>query len=196
MKRLLIATSNRLGPPPRAKLGYTARPPAWMSAGDRLRDIYERAADLMKRGTLVWGHFIQANSGLFQPSGDDAPGTILYATDLRADVAPEQLAKAAQLCFRLKDSHPVDDDAARVARCLTNEYGRHDRVPLPLSRTDGVPMTMAIAMVHRTHLPTGYLSTMLVPLLAHEDIDGVILLPCEHWADDLKRGWIDLGAEP
>jgi hypothetical protein len=55
-------------------------------------------------------------------------------------------------------------------------------------------MKLAIVMVHRVHLPRGYLVTKSIPLLASDDGDQVALLPARLWAKDLVQGWLDLGS--
>lgn len=60
---------------------YTLEEPHWAS-GDELHRLFTHAPELLRSGDVVWGAVVQANKGLFDPSGllpdGGAPAEILY----------------------------------------------------------------------------------------------------------------------
>ncbi len=60
---------------------YELTEPHWASFDD-LHRLFTHAPDLLRKGEVVWGALVQANSGLFDPSGllpdGGAPAEVLY----------------------------------------------------------------------------------------------------------------------
>lgn len=195
MTTLLDTTRAALGPAPRTLRAWdNLEPPRWMKAEDPLRATYARGLDLLKTGDVVWGFVVQANAQLFQAGDTSCPGHVIFGARPEDGVGPEPLMRAAQAVFALKGANPEDPGLARIAQAMTDEQARHPALDLPSAVTRGVPMRLAVVMIHRAHLPCGYLATSALPLVVSRDATEVAVLPVRHWEKALVTGWQYLGA--
>ncbi len=197
MSALLARTRAAFGPAPRAITSWEhVAPPAWMKPDDALRGTYARIPELLKGGTIVWGHVVQANSLLFQAGDQACPADVLFAARGSDDLEPDVLERAAGAAFAIKGKAPTDPALARIASALAAEFERHPPLDLPAPLTRGVPMRLVSVMVHRPMLPIPRLVSSALPLLVNDARDAAMVLPKRHWADDLVRGWRALAAGP
>ncbi len=195
MSHLLHQSRLAFGPAPRV---VTTRdnlaPPPWMKSDDPLQASYARLGALLTDGDVIWGHVVQANVALFRSGEETAPAQIAYGARSDREVRPERLREIAKAAYALKGAALEDPALARVSSALARELERHEPIDLPGAITRGAAVRMAIVVVHRALLPKRRLSSSFVPLLANRARDEIALLPGRHWSEDLKRGWLGLGA--
>ncbi len=197
MSSLLARSRAAFGPAPRSIPAHdVVEPPPWMKADDLLRAAYRDRTALFETGDIVWGHVVQANSQLLRRGDVALPAHVLYASLPEGEPDPERLERAADRTFALKGRTPADPELARVAGALADDAPRHPPFDLPVAIHEGMPMRLAIVVVHPRLLPRPYLASFLVPLLASRARDSVVVLPVRHWASDLVDGWLALGARP
>jgi hypothetical protein len=197
MSTLLRETRFSFGAAPRE---VTSRddfaPPAWMRPDDPLRSTYARLAGLLANGDVIWGHVVQAHEVLFRRGPEVAPAQVVYGASLQgeAEVLPARLRSAAAAATAIKGKKLADPAMQRISSALAAESERHGPLDLPTPLTHGCTLRMAIVVVHRACLPSHFLASSFVPLLASAARDEVALFPCRYWTDDLKEAWFALAA--
>lgn len=65
--------------------GYRRRTPEWAKADD-LRRSFEALGDLVRRGRIVWGCVVQANTELFKPGPTIWPGEVVFSVGDKQDM--------------------------------------------------------------------------------------------------------------
>lgn len=191
-QRAISACRTAIGGPPRQMLEPPMAPPPWMHKvpSDALWEIYRRQEWVYTQGIVVWGHIVQANSQLFSPGQTDCPASVLYSTDLWFDGQPEALGAIAEQLFAVKGKRHPDPGMAEFSRMLANEVDRAPRLPVPPALTGGRPVFHTSVMVVRGHLPRGYLTHSLFPLLIEpRHTFAAIILPSRFWPPELLRLW-------
>jgi hypothetical protein len=191
---VLRESQGRFGDPPRSlslkeKMRFRIWPPLWcLRAFDPLLRIYADQNKLRDRGRIVWGHIVQANRLLFQPGEHTSPAGIIYEPGPPGADSPARLAPIAQAIFDLKGRRYQDQELDECARRVTNERSRFFAVPVPMRLTGGRSVLFSVIMVHRKHLPRGYLDNPFVPVLINpEETPTVMILPHDYWADGVEE---------
>lgn len=193
---LLSATRETFGQAPRSfslfsQLYNRVYPPMWMIRwGDDLRCVYRDQRKLFKEGKVVWGHIVQANNALFEPGKGNYPADMLYSLDPYFDNNLEALERIAHRLYGLKGKEVEDEEARYFSDAITDEHTRVLNVQLPKSLSGGREVYFTTFMVHRKHLPTGYLVSGWFPILALPGAsDATMILPSKYWAADLIPLW-------
>jgi hypothetical protein len=188
MNTILGECRTCFGDPPRSlslveKLRFRIRP----SLGLRLRydpllRIYDDQNKLRDRGRVVWGHLVQANSLLFGPGRNDCPANVIYEPASSNENGHAFLAPIARSVYALKGRRYDDEDLDDCARWVTNELLRMVDAPLPAQLSQGRTILFSTLVVHRKHLPAGYLSCSFFPLIINPaETPSVMILPSEYW---------------
>ncbi len=199
MQNLIAEARDAIGPPPR-RFGFLSRyrlrvrPPSWMPKTDELREVYRQQSLLLRRGDVVWGALVQANTLLFKPGPTDHPAMAVYAPTRDLDDSPYVLQGIARHLFRLKGTTPKGPAERRLAAMITNEMERGLGWVVPKSCTGGLDVRSTSFMVFRGHLPAGRLESGWFPLLAHPDTPAVMILPARYWPPALVRRWCGVSA--
>lgn len=167
------------------------RPPKWCrTSDDELMIIYRDQDKLLHEGALAFGVIVQANTMLFRKGiGNAAPASVLYTTELEGADPIGRMLKAAYKISSLKNTKPDDLDELKFARIISYEYGREFRVTLPASLSEGLDMTYTTIMVHRKHLPFGYLTNYYFPLMVHQESRAAMILPSRYWPEEIISDW-------
>lgn len=194
MGSLLDQVRRAMGPVPRwrgviAHFRLRVCPPSWLPHTDELMEIYRHQGTLMRKGRIVWGASVQANTNLFQPGPHDHPAMAIHSADPFFDKNPICLAAIARRLFQLKGTIPNDPDEHRLAEMITNEMERGMGWVVPKSCTEGREVISTSYMVVRQHLPNGVLRCAWYPLLTHPDTAAVMIVPSSYWPDGLVRIW-------
>jgi hypothetical protein len=196
MRTFLEETRQKLGQAPRSfsiaeRFYLHVRPAPWMHASnDRLLDIYRHRKALLQRGQVVWGHLIQANAQLFRPGANDCPAAAVYSRDPFFDDQLATLSRIANALYDLKGTQPDDPTLARFAHTITDERERIMKLAVPHKLTGGRDVFYTVIMVHRKHLPDGYLTDSVFPLLIHPpDIEATLIVPSRYWSPGLVGRW-------
>jgi hypothetical protein len=190
MQSSLEAARTLFGPAPRRivwKDHFYFYPPApqWIER-DELKRVYNDRKLILQQGRLVLGVFIQANSLLYQPGTADLPAFILWSEDPYFLETPAHLRELARELGNLKGTSPTGD-MAEVTALVTNELARPLGYRMPASFGEGRPLWMTTLMVFRRHLPSGFITSGLVPLLVRpEESPVALILPGRFWPDEWK----------
>jgi hypothetical protein len=169
------------GPALEALLG--ARAP-WMRGTEGLGEAFEKQRLLLTQGSLVWGALVQANMALFGPGANDHPAQMLVSRDPWFDARPAELRAIARRLYALKNTVPADPVEKALAARVSNESDHTLAWQLPPEIT-ARPVTTAVVMVYRKHLPGGVLSGACFPLLMHPSTPAVMMLPAAFWTPEL-----------
>jgi hypothetical protein len=135
-----------------------------------------------------------ANGELWRPGDDDLPAGAVYSFDPIFDRHPEWLEPIATGLYRFHEgqvaldtdpcaSVPLAPSVANLRHQLRTGYERPLAQPLPLELSGGRRVFHTTLMLHRAHLPGGYLVGSRLPLLVERRVgDGVaMVLPGELW---------------
>ncbi len=190
MNGILRECEIRFGEPPRAlglgqKLRYRIWPPLWcLLSSDPLLEIYRDQNKLRDRGRIVWGHIVQANTLLFRPGRHTCPANVIYEPAPTLEITYDTLRPIAHSIFDLKGKVHDDEELDECARWVTDERLRMMNTPLPSKLTLGRPILFSTIMVHRAHLPRGYLFSPFFPLVVNpEETPAAMILPSSYWPE-------------
>jgi hypothetical protein len=194
MNSVLRACQSNFGEPPRSlsfgeKLRFLIWPPRWCLFGsDPLIGIYWTQNKLRDRGRVVWGQLVQANSLLFQPGPNNCPANVIYEPVASGERSYTALPRIANSIFGLKGQRHHDTELAECARWVTNERHRMVDAPVPKRLTGGRDVVFSTVMVHRKHLPSGYLSCSMFPLVINpEETPWTMILPHYYWPEGVDE---------
>lgn len=172
------------------RLYLQIRPPKWCrKSDDDLMIVYREQKKLLREGTIAIGMLVQANSALFQKGVLNAPANVIYISEVEIDNPLATLLQAALKIYSLKETKPEDPDEAKFARMVSYDLGRDFRVSVPDSLSNGLDATYTTIMVHRKHLPYGYLSGCYFPLLIHQESRAAMILPARYWPAEIIADW-------
>jgi hypothetical protein len=188
MNSILSECRTYFGDPPRSlSLGQKLRFRIYPSLRERLSyDPLLRICDdqkkLRDRGRVVWGHLVQANALLFGPGPTNCPANVIYEPSPPNESSYAFLAPIAHSIFALKGKRHVDEDLDECARWVTSERLRMVNAPIPAQLSRGRAILFSTLLIHRKHLPAGYLSCSFFPLVINPDeTPSVMILPSEYW---------------
>ena len=166
------------------------RPPRWCrQSDDELMLIYRDQKKLLFEGEVVLGLLVQANALLFRKGFADAPANVIYTADMSVENPVVKLREIAERLFSLKGTKPDDALERKFAGMISYEYSRDFRVTLPESLAQGLDATYTTIMVHRKHLPEGYITNDFFPLLIHQESRAAMILPARYWSEELLSAW-------
>ena len=195
-QHVLQECRQKFGPAPRSfsyreKRYLKLKPPAWCwTRMDPLMQFYKNQDLIREQGQVVWGHIVQANQLLFQPGSDDCPAAVVYSSDPWFDGHVDVLEEIATQLFELKGTRPADPQLAQIARYLTAETERQTRLSVPRQWAGGREVYLGDIMVHRKHLPAGYLAQSYFPVIVHtSEPRNLMVLPSLYWGDMLLAAW-------
>lgn len=164
-------------------------PPSWMLNNDPLIEQINYLGKLYSEGRIVWAAIVQANQLLFDnDKAYSCPADIVY--DPTGQTPSYQLTEVASQLYALKHTTPDDPELRRYAEHVTDEQERHiQRVPSALS---ALPLLTTGIFLWRPHLPDGKLSMNIIPILVHDDYEGVVtMLPARFWEESyLYQQWL------
>jgi hypothetical protein len=158
---------------------------------DQINLFFQKKNDLLKRGHIVWGQVVQANQLLFYPGMDNAPADVLFCPNPHSQNNPEALASIADRLYEIKGSQPDDPELAKLAAAITDESGRHFGLSIPQSLSPDFPTETSVIYIVRKHLPNGYLTQKVLPLLIYPEQPRIVMvLPCRYWPVEMEDWWI------
>lgn len=145
----------------------------------------------MSQGKLVWGNIIQANNYLFTPGNCSYPADVIYPVKQPQNFEPEVLREIASKIFRLKGTEPTDPLLLKVANHMTDECDRTFGLFVPSSFCLNIPCELSTIFVNRQHLPNGYLSRSLFPLIVSSEQPKIaMILPSRFWPSAMVDWWV------
>ncbi len=173
------------------RLSYlNPRTPMWCTPSDPLTKYVKDRGMLLKEGTIVWGALVQANTLMFQPGTHDHAGEVLFSVEPERVVDPLQLSRVAHRVFGLKGVQQSEPALARIAEHLGEEYARAFGLEVPKSLSPEIPSAISTVLLHRKHLPSGYLKRSIFPILVLvPDPWLAMVLPSRYWPTELTKWW-------
>ncbi len=166
--------------------------PKWMDEEEEpLRRIYDHQDLLWQQGQVCYGRLMEANMLLFRrlPSVD-CPAQFLYSHDPVFEAVPQRLKDISRRIssFREKPEEEIPENLRDFVAALNDPEERGSfRTQYTLDDGRQVELCLAITMVFRSQIPDKRLRGWLLPLIAAEGCDSVLLLPQEHWTRDFTR---------
>lgn len=192
----LLVCQRNFGKTPRSfswidKFRYiSVATPAW-ARNDTLKIFFKNQNRLMSQGELVWGNIIQANNCLFMPGDCSYPADVIYPINQTSDFEPEVLSEIASKIFRLKSTEPTDPLLLKVANHMTDECDRAFGLFVPSNFCLNIPCELSTIFVNRQHLPNGYLSRGLFPLIISSEQPKIaMILPSRFWPSAMVDWWV------
>lgn len=195
MKRLLDAIRHTHGPAARRREAdrWTPERPAWMTADDALGAIYRTVDTWLAEGEITWAHLFMANSALWEPGDDDLPAGVVYSFDPWFERHPERLKPIGR---RIYGYHESDTAPARpwerlVRDSLHTGYERPLHMELPPSLSGGRVVAHSSTVIHRAHLPKGYITGSVLPMLVQRARAPHVCVPVPSafWPQELLQRW-------
>lgn len=163
------------------------------------RDPYLKGADwlkgtrelLFKKGKVVWGCVVIANSLLYQEGEDSCPALVLYR---HGPTSPEALKQHAERLLTLHEeqaSGEYESASEKEFILSLRDYLDHSTRPVPESLLGESGYVVTVPLVSRNHLPDRRLSHMLVPyLVAPDDTPSGMVLPYSLWSPSFRNRWL------
>lgn len=165
------------------------QPPRWMRPTD---DNLRKGHKVLREGTLRFGALVVHDRHLELPGSADGTGLVVFSRSPAVDRDPSRIELIVAWLRTLPEDGPNPE-----LRKLRRKLERTDSLPatpIPRGQTAGVPYFVGTASIRRGDLPGRRLRGRFLPILEHEDVDLIVTLPAELWADDLVAAWIDLGS--
>ncbi|QAA32618.1 hypothetical protein [Clostridium manihotivorum] len=166
--------------------------PSWLKTNvkDKLNLIYLDLGVLYKEGKIVYGCLVQANTTLFEKGNNDSPAAIIYSPDNYFDGNFDKLRKMASVLYSYKGVDDAPKNIKEFTDAITDEYKRIMNLKLPYEFTEGRDVYYTTIMVHRNHIPDGYLKKGCFPILiAPYRSKATIILPSRYWSDEMLYIW-------
>ena len=186
---------HNLGAAPRvfgraARREMVLKAPSW-SASDPLGRVADAQPMLLERGRVAPAVLVQANAQLYAPGTTDSAALALWSEDARLETDLQLLRELAAQLFDYKGetpAEPVPDAMKPFANFVTKERARPLAEPLPTDwGLEGASFFLSALLVWRAHLPCGFLTSRVVPLLVlPSETKAAMILPGRFWADELK----------
>ncbi len=170
-------------------------PPWWMVKGGdrRFCSLYRDRHLLLTHGQIVWGRIVQANAQLYQPGKEDRPASIVYSPDPLFNGNVGELVRIARELYELKNKtieHPEMLNLKVFAAAITDEVEALFNVEIPNSIAANHLVYYTTTMIHRKHIPLGYLKAGWFPLVvAPQQTPATMILPCRYWCSTLLQMW-------
>lgn len=133
-------------------------------------------------GKIHYGYLVEANSEMFRFKDLKTvalPGVVLYSTDDYFDSHPLELKKIAKTMYANKH-HNI----------LRNELNYFTAQRIPNELTGGREVYMTTIMFYRLHLPLGYLSDSLMPLVADPKHTAAFVVDVQYWTNPLIGNFV------
>lgn len=139
---------------------------------------------VLKTGTIVYAYLVAAPAHLFDPTHADMgapvlPAAVVYSLDEFYLMYPKRLAPIAKSLYENRANNPLKDPKA----LFPSE-------PVPDGLTGGRKVYLATVMVHRDHLPLGYLTDTLFPIIASPEETAAFVVDKKFWTDALTANFI------
>ena len=134
---------------------------------------------VLKSGRIYYAYLVEANDQLFVPqannTADVMPAVFIYSTDPYFEEHPYDLQPISEKLF-----------ADRYNNILRNEREYFYNVKVDEKLTFGREVYMTTIMVSRAHLPLGYISGNLAPVIADPlNCTSAFIVDVNYWPEDL-----------
>ena len=133
-------------------------------------------------GKIRYGYVVEANNELYRFKDLQSvalPGVVIYSTDEYFDSNPLALKKIAEELYANKHSN-----------MLRNELKYFTATRLPDELTEGRDVYITTMAFYRLHLPLGYLTDSLLPIVADPAHPGVFVVDVKYWTGPLIGNFV------
>jgi len=113
-----------------------------------VRDQRIRNRAVLRKGQVVWGAIVQANTDLYRKGPSAMPANLVYSLDPYFDSHPGHLCAIATRIAKLKDKSPADPILAKVAAIVTDEMNMIANWRIPFILADGHEAFLTSTMIH------------------------------------------------
>ncbi|MHC1682928.1 MAG: hypothetical protein AB6733_08270 [Clostridiaceae bacterium] len=158
--------------------------PSWMNAStdNRFEATYRDQKILMKKGRIAIAYLVQANTLLFKEGHHDCPAAMVFSEDTYFEENPDKLGDIAHRIFEMKGISSEDEEIQKFSDILDDEVVTLFNAKVPEKITFGKKVYFTTFMVHRKHLPNGYIDFGSFPaLICPEKTEASIILPSRYW---------------
>ena len=141
---------------------------------------------VIQNGEIYYAQLVQANMGLFKKnfSGLAGGAVVLYSQDEYYASNPLALQEVAYKLYANKNSN-----------ILRQESNFFTNLMVPKSLTEGREVYITSMMLYRLHLPTGYLSDSLFPIIANpQQSTTALVADVKYWSPDLIGNFVNHGS--
>lgn len=205
METILESIEQQLGPAPRRNAAVARKlrrplPPAWLGLSsifnDRLSRLWWNQKALVRDGTVVFGYIYMANMSLFEAGSGDAPAGVVYSLDPFYRRNPGYLTELGHTLYGFYEANqPVVPEGPWQRLVFESVYdgtARQFALAVPPILSGGRETYHSSIMIHRSHLPHGWMGGNLVPLLVDpipERNGKALIVPSAFWPDQLLAMW-------
>lgn len=144
------------------------------------KKFYDRS--VITTGKVRYGYLVEANNEMFRFKDLQTvvlPGVVIYSTDDYFDTHPLALKQIANALF-----------ADRRSNMLRNELKYFTAQRVPDNLTGGREVFITTIMFYRLHLPLGYLSDSLLPLIADPQHPAAFVVDVKYWTNPLIGNFV------
>lgn len=163
--------------------------PEWVQPG-YYSEQYEQQKLLREEGLVVWAAVVKANSLLFEPGHAISPLLCVFSPEPRFDDDLAGVTRIARACQRLREPPAPKHVPAEFVERLNDDFAANLRSNVPGVLTGGRQAFTASTVLHRKHLPNGFLSNRAFPLLVlPKKTRATMVLPSAYWPPELREAW-------
>lgn len=138
---------------------------------------------VLKTGGIYYGCLVEANKSLFKKNAAGLgvfPAVIVYSTDEYYEQNPYELKKIAEYLYENKNDNVLGNE---------RDYVSNMRIKDPV--TDGREVYITTVFVYSPHLPFGYITGSLFPVIARpETSTSVFIVDCKYWTDGIVANFM------
>ncbi|RYG64323.1 hypothetical protein EON80_19435 [bacterium] len=158
------------------------RLPRWC-AQSQLAPLQQQRINLLRQGQVVASALIQANWTLYRPMPEDAPALVVWSEEPNLANDDKELRCLAKRINDLRYDG-TGGDLAELGELVNNEHEFPLQYAVPPSLAENTYMTTIL--VFRRHMPSGFISSRLLPLLVLPEVTSQsLILPGKYWPQEL-----------
>lgn len=164
--------------------------PKWMLIykDHRFESTYKDQRILIKEGRIALATIVQANTLLFKPGKYSCPAAMVYSEDTFFEEYPDKLKSIASQLFQIKGADCNDKEIQIFSDILADEKVPLFNFKVPEKLTYGKTVFFTTFIVHREHIPNGYIDFKYFPvLILPEKTEASIILPSKYWAPEFGK---------
>lgn len=145
---------------------------------------------VINSGKIYYAYLVEANNLLFEPKKygmPTHPAVVVYSPDEYFENNPLALRKLAEYMYRTKNS-----TNGWAGKLLNDELHYFANKQVPTELTDGREVYMTTIMIYRKHLPLGFISDSLFPIVAApKSSTAVFVVDVKYWTEPLIGNFVN-----
>ena len=166
------------------------KPPLAFGIASGQKAAYKRFEALLERGRVVWGSAVVADQSLFSEGKHDGWAAVIYSPKIHIHDNLDGVAETSQVVNSLRNKSKLEPEEMVLGDKLNNTQDWFPPEDLPKSINPSQDLKISSALVVRKHLPMQLLFSGWLPILTHEEIHGIAILPERFWTPDMKSTWL------